>query len=240
MKMMKHVLMAVLGLGLLITPTPKDVSAQGLVADEVVLAAVWDADSGSYTYCRTLGINNQAADRHKQSGNNVRLSTSGSSTTVTGTNAFANIGVGDILFINDAGVLIRRVVTARASADSITVNAAVDLTLASFEWRNLECGTADGSGAVPVSGFHSLTFQVILAQEVSTSTDYQVECRVFGPATAWSIILGPYNDTSTFNDINVTDLGFDECRVGVKVNTDDGDDLTTNAEQYTILLNRRR
>lgn len=237
MKMMKHVLMAVLGLGLLITP---NASAQNLSSDNVFLAALWDADSGSYTYCRTLGINNQAADRHKQSGNNVRLSTSGSSTTVTGTNAFANIAVGDLLIVNDAGVLLYRTVVARASANSITVGVALDITSATFEWRKRECGTADTSGAFPVSGFHSLTFQIILSQEVSTSTDYQIECRVFGPATTWSIVTGPTNDTSTFNDVFATDLGFDECRVGVRVNTDDGDDLTTNAEQFTILVNRRK
>jgi len=131
-------------------------------------------------------------------------------------------------------------VEARASASSITVNASSTFTAADWGWRKLQCGTADTSGAIPMDGWHSATFQIILAQENSTSTDYQVECRNRGPGQAWSIIMGPTNDTGTFNDIVATDIGWSECRVGLKINTDDGDDLTTNTERYTILLSSRR
>jgi hypothetical protein len=236
---MKKMLFAAL-LGLLALPA----AAQNLQPDTSVLAAVWDADSGTYQYCATKGMDNGNAGRNKIPASHAKISTSGSSTTVTstvsGTGAFTNVAVGDPLFINDDGVMLLRAVTARASADSITINAAVDVTGASFEYRTFACGTADTSGAIPVSGFNSLTFQIDLAQENSASTDYKVECRLFGPGAEWGIIAGPTNDTSTFNDFVTSNIGFDECRVGVAVNTDDGGDTGANAEKYTILLNRRK
>lgn len=235
---MKKTLAVLLGLLLAAPAYPQQ---QFQVVETLVLASVWDADSGTLTYCNTLGVARNLAGRNKTAPNSSVLSTSGSSTTVTATrDGFANVAVGDPLWINDDGVQLQRVVTARASATSITVNAAVDITGASWEYRTLTCGTTDTSGAVPVSGYNHLTFQVILAQENSTSTDYEVECRLYGPGTAWTVLSPIVNDTGVFNDVVATDLGFDECRVGVRVNTDDGGDTGVNAEQYTILLQRRK
>lgn len=222
---------------------PASLGAQGLgiESDSLVLASTYDLDSTSFIYCNTLGTGRSPAGRNKLPPNNSTVSTSGSSTTLTATNAgYTNVAVGDPLWINDDGVQLQRVVVARASATSITINAAVDVTTAAWEYRTLTCGTADTSGAVPVTAFESLTFQVILAQENSASTDHQVECRVFGPGTAWNIISGPTNNTSTYNTYVATNLGWDECRVGIRVNTDDGTDTGAAAEQYTILLNRRK
>lgn len=211
---------------------PPNAAAQNQT--EIVLAAVYDLDAAAYTYCRTVGMNGRADDQEIPG--RVLLSTSGSSTTVTGTNAFANVAVGDILFINDQGVIEQRTVTARASASSITVNAAVNITSAPFNYRKLQCGTADTSGAFAVDGWTQMTVQVILAQENSASTDYKIQCRLRGPGTAWSDINGPNNDTTTFNDIFATTIAFGECRVGAQVNTDDGGDTGVNAEQLTILV----
>jgi hypothetical protein len=213
---------------------------QNLSADEIFLYGRREVDATSFEYCRYVGLNGSAIDRAIPG--RVLLAATASSTTVTGTNAFANVAVGDLLEINVAGAVLYRTVDARASADSITVNALLStaaVTARPFSYRKLQCGTADTSGAFPVAGAHSFTIQVILAQENSASTDYQIECRVAGPATAWSIVNGPNNDTGVFNDMWTTDLPFSECRVGVKVNTDDGDDLTTNAERFTVNVIRR-
>lgn len=234
MTMLKRLLLA---LGLL-TLAPIPAFAQNLSGDEVVLYARRDLDSSSFEYCRTVGLNGNASDRNIPG--RVLISTSGSSTTVTGTNAFANVGVGDVLIINDAGVVEKRSVVARASANSITVGSAIDITSARFDYRKIKCGTADTDGAFQVSGDHSFTLQIILSQENSASTDYQIECRVAGPGSSWSIVGGPYNDTTTFNDIWSTDLPFTECRVGVKVNTDDGSDTGADAEQFTVILHERK
>lgn len=221
--------------------------AQVANEDSLVLASRYDLDSASLIYCATTGINGTSSDRNREPPQGAaRVASAASSTTVTSTGtlgSFTNVAVGDILFINVRGVTQYRTVTARASANSITIGtllSTVAVTDATFSYRRLACGTADTSGAFPVTGVHALTVQVVLAQEVSTSTDYQIECRLLGPNTAWSIVNGPNNDTSTFNDIFATDLPFDECRVGLKVNTDDGDDLTTNAEQFTVIAKRVR
>lgn len=236
MTKIKTILAALVALGALAVP----VHAQNLSADEIYLYGRRDLDATSYEYCRFVGLNGSAIDRAIPG--RVLLAAAAGSTTVTGTNAFANVAAGDMLEINVAGATLYRIVDARASADSITVDAALSaaaVTARPFSYRKAQCGTADTSGAFPVAGAHSFTVQVILSQEVSASTDYQIECRVAGPAAAWSIVNGPNNDTSTFNDIWSTDLPFSECRLGVKVNTDDGDDLTTNRELFTVTVTRR-
>ncbi len=58
----------------------------------------------------------------------TRITTSGvASTTVTGTGAFTNVVVGDLLLFLIDGTPYERRVTARASANSITVNSAVNI-----------------------------------------------------------------------------------------------------------------
>lgn len=236
-------LIATLILALIAAP----VAPQGFSADRAVLAAVYDLDSASYIYCATRGINGTTTDRNKNPPQGAHLiDAAAGSTTVTSDgsrSSFNNVLVGDILFINRAGVTLERVVMTKADANSITVNAALNAAAtvdATFTFRTLSCGTTDTSGAFPVQGFHSFTIQVILAQENSASTDYQVECRNFGPGMAWSIVNGPNNDTGVFNDIFATDLGFSECRVGAKVNTDDGADTGAAAEQLTIIVTWRK
>jgi len=242
--MKARILAFLLAAGLLCGAAPLRAQAVG-VGPAFTLASSYDLDSASLIYCNTTGVNNLVNGSARPGVNRVK--TVGSSTTITSFDnaydSFLVISVGDILYFNQQvgagtadvyGTPAARVVT---SDDSITVSAAIDLSNgATYNWRKLVCGTADTSGAFPVDDWRTTTIQIILSQENSASTDYQVERRNRGPASAWSIITGPTNDTSTFNDIFATDLPFGECRVGAKVNTDDGDDLTTNTERLTILV----
>jgi len=105
----------------LVAPSSAQVPTQS-----IILAAHYDLDASAYTYCRTVGISGRADDRPIPG--RVLLAAA-ASTTVTGTNAFANVAVGDVLIINDGGTTYERVVEARASANSITISgAAVTLT----------------------------------------------------------------------------------------------------------------
>jgi hypothetical protein len=242
---LKKTLAALAGLLLLI---PRTTSTQDLTTIAWDLLADYDLDATAFTYCRSLGLNNAMVFANKRPPSGVaqpQLSTSGSSTTVTCDDCFTNVAVGDILYINDdtpfgTPTQIKRTVTARASADSITIDAAADLTTASFEYRTRNCGTADTSGAFPVDGWHSFTVQIDIDQEVSASIDYQLQCRTLGASASWGIVSGPTNQTSTGVFFISTDLPFHECRVGIQVNTDDGDDLTTNAEIIDISVIGRR
>ncbi len=227
--------------------------AQTQTEDTFVLAHTYDLDAAAYTYCATTGINGNNTGRNRQPPQGANRVSAAASTTLTcdgSLSCFNNVAVGDVLFINQiagvvsgaapvSGLPIIRSVTARASANSITMSgSAITLTAAPFEYRKLSCGTADTSGVIGVAGARSITFQVGLAQENSASTDYKIQCRLYGHA--WSDVAGPTNDTSTFNDIFSTEVAYDECRVGAQVNTDDGGDTGANAEQLTILAKRVR
>lgn len=219
---------------------------QTVNVDEIYLYGLRDIDATAYEYCRYVGLGG-GVEKSLPGPAGTFVSATAASTTVTGTNFAANIAAGDLIEIRVDGRTNSRIVTARASANSITINTALLNPLnvaaavvnAPYAYRKAQCGTSDWSGAFSVTGVRSFSIHAIMSQEVSTSTDYQIQCRNAGPAAVWSIVGGPFNDASTFNDFWTTDLPFSECRVGVQVNTDDGDDLTTNAEQFTVNVQRR-
>jgi hypothetical protein len=214
--------------------------AQNLEVDKYILQRGRDLDASSFEYCRTVGLNGVVSDRSIPL--RVKLAATAASTTVTGTGAFTNVAVGDLLLINNAGSVLYRAVIARASADSITVDeslSAAALTNLTAQYRKLQCGTADTSGAFPVAGAQRFTVQLIMSQFVGTSVDYQLECRLAGSPAGWAIVSGPTNKVAVFNVFLDSEVPYDMCRVGSKINTDDVDDLTTNAERYTVLVTVR-
>lgn len=225
---------------------------QNFIPIDVTLAAAWDLDSTSFTYCRTVGASGVATDKNKLG--RVKI-TAAASTTVTGTNAFANVAVGDILYINQgatggpgglsSGIMLQRVVMARASASSITIDVSSTFTNASWEYRTLQCGTASTSGAFSIDAWRALTVDFHFDQCVLTIAGcviYQLECRSRGPgSTTWNIVSGPTTLGTTGNTAITTTTPYSECRVGVKLQSaDDAGDLTTNAEKFTILVTGQR
>ena len=110
-----------------------------------------DLTETAYAFCATFGDSSTVAkEPWRRPDSRTRLVTSGSSTTVTalaGTPApFTDVAAGDELRIvlptgtvanTTNETIVKRFVTARASATSITVNAAVDLgtTGMGFQYR---------------------------------------------------------------------------------------------------------
>lgn len=89
--------------------------------------------------------------------------TSGSSTTTTSTNnAFANVVVGDVIWANISGKSVSRVVSAKASADSITVDSAWNLGTAgvSIQYQNQVCGANSGWFLVEGSDNFEITWEI--------------------------------------------------------------------------------
>lgn len=84
------------------------------------IMALYDLDSTSDVSCTSSPVNSSA-----------RIVTSGSSTTTaaltTGTVPFNAVTVGDVIYATVGGALTGRVVTAKASGNSITVDSAWDL-----------------------------------------------------------------------------------------------------------------
>lgn len=222
--------------------------AQLLTPQEVVITAHRDYNSASFEYCSMngqaigVGVGNSSTTKNKIG--RVRISATANSTTVNGVGAFNNIAVGDELIVSVAGVMEYRTVATRASADQITIDTVflpttLAVTNAEFEYRTSTCGATDSSGAIGVDGFSKMNFQVQVDAISATSLDYELECRMRGPASGWTIVVGPTNKTSTGRFMIPTtadeaarlNTGWGECRVGLKMNTD-----TAGAEDITILM----
>lgn len=227
--------------------------ASAAQADNVVavpLVAGYDLDATSLTYCNSVGEGGLVLAPPRRMPDKVK--TSGSSTTVTSntasSGAFEFVAVGDLLWFPrtesvpiaaGSAVGVWRYVTARASADSITVDTAVDLSSGyGFGLRVVSCGTAATSGVVPVEGFDSLNFVGQIDQiSVTGGITYQVECRADGPAAAWVTVIGPTNKTATWAGGNVAYEPWAACRIGWKIGSaDDGSDTGADAEKIAAFF----
>lgn len=237
----------ILALGAIALGLPGLASAQR-VGDRVIpLQSLYDLDSASYIYCVTTGANNKVWGEWRSSPDLVHTD-GGAGSNIDGKaapeDAFAQVSVGDELQFNLAGVTEYRTVLNR-SDDSASVNADIDLdnsygndgtgTGYHFNWRKLVCGTSATSGWVPLEAFGARTYMIHIDQMVATSIDAKLECEVVGGASS-PITVWTKNYTAVAEDIVVIDgdQRYTRCRLGWKINTDDGDDLTTNAEQISV------
>jgi hypothetical protein len=215
------------------------VMAQVTRVDTPILSK-YDLDSATYVYCK-LGFSLIGPGR---------IETSGSSATVTAvsgsTDPYTNVAVGDELFISGAAGNFTRTVTARASATSITVDSAVNLDVDGgyiFNYRTLSCGAAVTDGWIQVGpGKHTIT--IIYRQgDLGGGVDYSLESRARGAlGLPLQETYGTIAATTTLvNGVSIV-LGetTPEFRVGLKYNTSDTSDATTNLEQIDIILSTER
>lgn len=212
--------------------------------DTIPLASAYDLTGTSYTYCVTLGSDGTVWGSQRQI--NVPVTTSGSSTTVAAVTAssgpFSFVGVGDVLYFNVSGAtpggtvtppgMTTRTVTAKASADSITVDAAIDLSVATtvggtagvpFSFRKLSCGTAATSGWIPTLGIKSWTISYEITTMNAASYDVEIECRPDQRIFTYGILLGPYNYVAAGTaKLYTSEVPCAYIRLGQKLTTDSG------------------
>lgn len=180
----------------------------------------------------------------------VAITTSGaSSTTVTGTGAFTNVAVGDLLLIPLSGKTFERKVTARASADSITVNSAITIPTAgvtfSFKRFFYSPNPADNLW-IPVGSNETILYNTNVAANVSTGGVVKtLECVVKGPGwptVGWVTISTDTVATGTAakyaDSINTHLLPYTHCRMGLKFGT--GDDGDGAAEDLNLAISVRK
>lgn len=212
----------------------------------VPLVSSYDLAATSYIYCSTADTGGNVWSDGV--GVEVPVTTSGASSTVTAvtasTNPFAAVAAGDELVFNLDGVIYHRVVTAKASSDSLTISGfpAATLNLGGgrhgtagygFYYRRRTCGTGDTVGWIPVRGANSVSFDIAVVTINATSIDATVYCRG-GGSVQTPISVSTKNYTAAGGDF-VTLAGgtggikFDSCRVGLKVNTDTGVQAVTVA-----------
>lgn len=188
-----------------------------------------------------------------------RAQTSGSSATVTAgatsTNPFDEIGVGDVIYFSPGSVtdtVLQRRVTAKASATSITVDSAVDLsgngtTGVAWEYQHFSTGTAITNGwfNLPSPTISSAVMVEVSQLNVTGGIDVRIECRMeIGSGNPVSAFYRNVTTAGIGAGTTTTDTGiivyevlphFRQCRVGLKIGgADDGDDTGANAEKITV------
>lgn len=257
--------------------TPVLAQSASVAAQDGPLVLAYDVDSdyavGGLVYCREQGQGGnpfggpQLAD--------ARIKTVGASTTVTsyaaGGNAFTNVAAGDILIVKtptagDPDSYVRLVVVAKASDDSITVDATVTLTATGgheFSFYRTVCGTAATSGWFYVpTGARWLGITLDFEQGDITTLAVRWECRPTngvgsvilypgegadcGPGGAYTAatntcdfplaVAGTVNGRLTVVDDAPT---FGSCRVGLAYKTADASDAGANREKVSVYVSIR-
>ena len=202
----------------------------------------YDVASSSATYCAVLGRNGSSwLDPIVSS---VPIETSGSSTTVSavtaGTNPFTNLVAGDVILVSrDNGARDVRVVTAKASADEVTVETAVDWSAEfPFSWLNNSCGTGAEDGWISVDSFTTVQMTVQYDGGDLDTLDVQWFCRESAlgsnpvrvyPGTdsdcgdgTLSGVLCTYSSPGAVTTVKINSNVFSECRIGLKYGSTDG------------------
>lgn len=237
------------------------IPAHAQEAKKATLFYQFDVDSGTVTYPLLNGTNNSPFGGDIPGG--APISTVASNTTVTATTAltvpFASLAVGDVLIVRigpDAAPSIR-IITAKASGDSVTVNTAIDLSAAaagySFTWRQSVGGTAATSGWFDVSNVADATITVQYDQGDLDSLGVRWECRQTSLDTQPTYVhpgaggsCGPGSSSGGFCTFPTAGAGitlavviagkWDSCRVGVRFTTNDTSDAGAAVEKVTATI----
>ncbi len=159
----------------------------------------------------------------------------------TKTTIFANIQVGAILQLQNRGVWYERVVTAKASDDSLTLDGVInnDLAAMPIRYRNPYFGPDTDDGALPVGGFEAGSF-VWLFHVLGNDAKVRLQCRVLGAGSGWvtvdnSAITASATLVTKVVSVDFRLAGYDECRAGLEWATVDTDgDAGAELESITV------
>lgn len=225
---------------------------------EIPLASLYDLDSTSYIYCVTTGANGQVLNNGTNNFVRVTSSTTTLAAVTALTSPFTSVAVGDEVTVVVSGIARTRVITAKASDDSVTMNAgfvdatgtAVNVTNVQFTYRDRTCGTAATDGWFPVSTYRGANVSLQVTQiSVTGQIEFIIQCRKSGvddsPIDVYAEGMtayrpGGYNAAQVDNDEIILHNGvvlFNMCRVGMLIDSaDDGSDTGVDAEQVTVKL----
>ena len=215
----------------------------------------FDIDSNTLTYFKMNGLNGNPFGPDIQGQSTIQ--TAGSNTTVTefvaGALPFTLLAVGDAIFVRRPdGTVDRRIIVAKASGASITINTPVDWTGGfAFTWRDLLSGTAVTDGWISASAAAATTFHIQYDQGDLNTLAVRVECRggypgalpiqVFPACAAGACATEQAYTTvgiASRSTFVVVDPVFTECRVGLRYTTTDTSDAGANLESVTVGVTR--
>jgi hypothetical protein len=154
------------------------------------------------------------------------IKTAGSSTTVTentsGDAVFQGFAAGDLIHTKAGadGAWSTRILTAVASAASVTVNAVITLTGGkAWSYQKWINGTTASDGWFSVANLVDKSVEFEWVTKNATSADVSIEGRIAGGGAA---VLYTENFTAVGKEIYPITETVDEIRVGIKINTDAG------------------
>lgn len=237
----------------------------GSTADQKVANALirYDVDNayGTPTYCRYTGVGGSPFGPPITG---QRLIAAATSTTVTsaplGTElSLAPLSVRDILFVTPtAGAAIdTRVLVAKASGDSGTLDAAATWAAAGLTYRFLkaECGTAVTSGWVDTGEADRISITIQFEQGDLDALEWRFECKQAGIDSAPVVVYpskgdgcgnGATQTITSWCETPVANIGqasrftweeygtWAACRIGVGYKTSDAADVAgTSLEKVT-------
>jgi hypothetical protein len=170
------------------------------------------------------------------------VSTSGSSTTLTAATAgtFDAVAAGDSIFV--AGSFRR--IAAKASGTSLTLSSAINTTATGWRYIHYVCGTGSDAGAFTIANGWISTLVAEIVTMTATSIDVRYECRTSAPDAGWVVVYpsagnnecGAGTEASGYCQFTaaaslalVVDEVWNQCRIGLKVNTD-----TAGAESINL------
>ena len=235
-------------LGLLVAlalclPTITDADSPNYVA----LSIKYNLNSTSVIYCKTRPIGTVP----------IKIKTTGSSQSVTentaSTNPFTDLAQDDIIQVTKPdGTALTASIKTRTDAANVVVDTAIDLSAGYvFNWIKQTCGTTAEDGWADVGSFADKTVFIEYNQgDLTGGLDVQVQCRGGYPGAqatqVWpSFTAGVGNTFQNFPTAGVGLAGrftvpmttpCSQIRVGIKANTGDPSDATTNAEIITVAL----
>lgn len=170
------------------------------------------------------------------------VSTSGSSTTLTAAadGTFDALSVGDSIYV--AGSFRR--VDAKASGTSLTLSSAINTTATGWRYIHYVCGTGADAGAFTIANGTISTLVAEIVTMTATSIDVRYECRTSAPDAGWVVVYpsagnnecGAGTEASGYCQFTaaaslalVVDEVWNQCRIGLKINTD-----TAGAESINL------
>jgi hypothetical protein len=217
----------------------------------------YDLDATTITYCRSEGQRGDPFAPPKP--NDYLVDNAGSVTAVTsataGQDVFLGMGTGDMITITVSQVDYPRGILTYTDTENIVVDEAIDLSASDYKitWRENKCGTAATDGWLDASNLINISVFFYLTQYVGDGNglDVRIEAIVLTPDGTENLVqVWPDKAVAAGASVqNFTTAGItsnlivnitapvQRIRVGVLHNTaDDGNDLTTNAEQISAVL----
>lgn len=231
--------------------------ASPALADEQLARAFdrFDVDSDTITYQAYKG------QKGNPYGGSIsvkgKIKTTGSTTAVTavdaaGTAPFDELAVGDLIEVRQPnGTVDRRFVAAKADADNITVDTNIDWENGGagydFRWWKASTCTDASCGAVGVGAFSEFNVEVGLERsDLATGIVFLVECRstdtwkqVFPETAGTTQALSTAGAGTTVSraTVQITNTGYNECRVGVaKSGADTADVVNASTELFDAAI----